>query len=147
MVMTAAGFGGPGDGSAGSMYVMGKSKIFIRRVEPLATLEQMRFKALAPIVLALQSRARAYVERSRFMIKKRGADRVAAEHRRRVRMRRWAAQQIGIIVLQRRGRGLVQRKRWLLYKAQMYASFRINAWVRMILCRLRLPKGWTARIR
>ena len=147
MVMAAAGFGEPGDGSAGSLYVLGNTKIFIKNISPLATLEKMRVQALAPIVLSLQSRARAYVERSYFMIKKRGADRIAAEHKRRIGARQWAAQRVGVIVLQRRGRGLVQRKRWLLYKAQMYASFRINAWVRMILCRIHLPAGWTARIR
>ena len=83
MVMASAGFGEPGETDS-AQFALGNTKIFIKRVEPLAKLEQMRHEKLLPIVWRIQARGRAYVGRRLFLVQKRGVSRVAAEHRRRV---------------------------------------------------------------
>jgi myosin-1 len=131
---------------AGEDFVLGKTKVFLKKGTVVQKLEEVRMIKLPPLVIPIQAIARMYVCRRDFKKGKSGATKMQAELRRKIQHRAFKAQKKGAIAIQFRMRGWIARCRWLVLKRQIECSRLINRCCRGYMSRKALPEGWLAKI-
>jgi myosin heavy subunit len=131
---------------AGKDFVLGKTKVFLKKGTVVQKLEEERMIKLPPLVIPIQSNARMYVLRRGYTRGKAAVTKLQAALRRRVQRRRFLAQKKGAIEIQFRMRAWIARCRWLVLKRQIEMSRLINRCCRGYMSRKALPEGWLAKI-